>query len=96
MEVSMVGRKPKADEMDSLLGRNIKRYRNQLGFSQKEVAQEIGVSFQQLQKYEKGENRIAASRLYKLAKMINLEMEDFFISPLALTEKTPNKKKYSA
>jgi transcriptional regulator with XRE-family HTH domain len=49
-----------------------------LGWSQTEVATAVGVTFQQLQKYEKGENRISASRLKQLSQLLQVPVPFFF------------------
>jgi transcriptional regulator with XRE-family HTH domain len=53
--------------IDSLLGRHIRASRIRCGLSQTELGQKIGVSFQQVQKYERGANRISASTLVLIA-----------------------------
>ena len=49
-----------------------------LGISQEKIAAELGVTFQQLQKYEKGTNRISASRLQDLAEILGVQIGYFF------------------
>ena len=56
----------------------MKHFRAKLGWSQTELGEKIGVTFQQIQKYEKGVNRIAASTLYRLSKLMNVQVSDFF------------------
>lgn len=68
----------KSDRIDTQIGKNLKGYRKICGLSQKELAETVGVTFQQLQKYEKGNNRISASRLYKLAETLNVSVADFY------------------
>ncbi|MHA1540727.1 MAG: helix-turn-helix domain-containing protein [Alphaproteobacteria bacterium] len=63
--------------IDRYIGERIKFFRKNSRMSQKQLAGEIGVSFQQLQKYESGENRITAGRLYKVSKILEISMEVF-------------------
>lgn len=64
--------------IDRLVGRHLRRRRLELGLSQQRLAQAIGVTFQQIQKYEHGTNRVVASRLYDLAKVLHVDVEYFF------------------
>jgi transcriptional regulator with XRE-family HTH domain len=49
-----------------------------VGVSQGQLADEVGVSYQQLEKYETGKNRISASRLYRLAEALSVPLLSFF------------------
>lgn len=49
-----------------------------VGMSQERLGEEIGLTFQQIQKYEKGSNRISASRLYQIARILNVPVQYFF------------------
>ncbi|HUO98173.1 MAG TPA: helix-turn-helix transcriptional regulator [Rhizomicrobium sp.] len=53
------------------MGARIRRRRNEIGYSQEQLARRIGVSFQQVQKYELGTNRVSFSRLVEIAKALN-------------------------
>jgi len=64
--------------IDALVGRRIKSARLTAGLTQEELASKIGTSFQQLQKYESGRNRISASRLFDLAAALRLPVSYFF------------------
>jgi transcriptional regulator with XRE-family HTH domain len=64
--------------LDRIVGLNIRRYRERRGVSQQALGQSIGVSFQQIQKYESGRNRIAASRLYHVHKALGVPLRKFF------------------
>src|SRR5258708_28658631 len=57
--------------VDRLIGQNIRANRLARGLSQAELADQIGVTFQQVQKYEKGTNRVGGSRLVQVAKALN-------------------------
>src|SRR5919107_2466534 len=52
--------------------------RNMLGLSQEKLGEAIGLSFQQVQKYERGANRIGASRLYELSRVLDVPVTFFF------------------
>ncbi len=66
------------DPFDSRVGAQIRLRRLQLGMSQVKLAEASGISFQQLQKYEKGENRVAASRLALIAETLDVPPACFF------------------
>jgi transcriptional regulator with XRE-family HTH domain len=66
------------DPIDALVGRNIRIHRLDKGLTQSEVASRIGVTFQQLQKYEQGVNRIGGGRLFKLAEVLELPISALF------------------
>ncbi len=63
--------------IDGSIGKKIKFFRKMANLSQKKLANQIGVSFQQLQKYESGENRITAGRLWVISTILKVEMEVF-------------------
>jgi transcriptional regulator with XRE-family HTH domain len=64
--------------LDRLIGSKMRAARLQMGMSQSELGQALGITFQQVQKYEKGTNRVSASRLYKIANLLGMEISDFF------------------
>ena len=64
--------------IDVYMGRRMKFRRKRLGLSLQAVAEELGLSFQQMRKYEKGANRIKASRLYALAAILDVPLTFFF------------------
>lgn len=66
------------DPVDCHVGRRLRIRRTLLNFSQATVAKALGVSFQQVQKYERGANRISASRLYDLAAILKTDVAYFF------------------
>lgn len=66
------------DSVDKLVGRNIRIQRLAKGLSQTELANHLGVTFQQVQKYEKGVNRIGCGRLYQIASILGVHVMDFF------------------
>ena len=67
-----------ADETDLHVGKRLRRRRRLLGMTQQELASQVGVRFQQIQKYECGANRITASRLYDLSRAMNVTVQYFF------------------
>src|ERR1700688_5013503 len=68
----------KPDALDIAVGQRIKVERLSRRMSQTELAEKIGVSFQQVQKYEKGVNRVGAGRLTRIAEVLNVSVSTFF------------------
>lgn len=66
------------DPVDVHVGSRIKLRRTTLGLTQDDVAAALGFSHQQLQKYEKGLNRVSASRLFDFSLILNVEVAFFF------------------
>lgn len=64
--------------VDIYVGRRLRLKRTFLGLSQESVGKQIGVTFQQIQKYERGINRMGASRLYDFAKALGIHVSYFF------------------
>ncbi len=64
--------------VDVHVGRKLKQIRTLRRMSQTDVARKLGLSFQQIQKYEIGSNRIAASRLFELSKILDVPISFFF------------------
>lgn len=72
-------RPPKApNQIDINVGARIRLRRTLLGFSQAKLAASLGVTFQQVQKYEKGINRVGASRLQAIATVFDVPVSFFF------------------
>lgn len=67
-----------AKEIDQAVGGNIRRIRMLLGLSQEKTGAVLGVTFQQVQKYEKGSNRISPGRLVILARYFDVPLLEFF------------------
>ena len=67
-------------EYDHELGKRIRLRRVELGISQSDLADKLGVSFQQVQKYEKGVNRVGASRLQQIATALDVPVTFFYES----------------
>jgi transcriptional regulator with XRE-family HTH domain len=64
--------------IDVLVGTRLRLRRNMLGLSQERLGDAIGLTFQQVQKYEHGANRIGASRLHELSQVLNVPVSFFF------------------
>lgn len=67
-----------ATAVDIGIGQILRRRRIEIGMSQERLAEVLGITFQQVQKYEKGVNRIAASRLWDISKALDLPVTRFF------------------
>lgn len=65
-------------EVDKVLGCRLRKLREVKNLSQEKLAREIGVVFQQIQKYEAGINRISCSRLLQILDVLNISIIDFF------------------
>jgi transcriptional regulator with XRE-family HTH domain len=70
------GRKP--NPMDIHVGSRVRLRRMVIGMSQEKLGEKMGLTFQQIQKYEKGTNRIGASRLHQLAQIMDVPVGFFF------------------
>ncbi len=70
--------KHRAGAIDSGIGGNLRRFRLLAGLSQQDVAAALGVTFQQVQKYENGSNRVTAAMLPKLKKLYGVSYDRFF------------------
>ena len=64
--------------IDVHVGNRIRMRRQLIGMSQEKLGELLGITFQQVQKYEKGANRISASRLYFTAKILGVPVQFFF------------------
>ncbi|NPU15639.1 helix-turn-helix transcriptional regulator [Bradyrhizobium sp. 83012] len=61
-----------------IIGNRIRRFRIAKGLSQEELARRLGLSFQQIQKYEKGTNRVDAARLVQIARTLEADILEFY------------------
>ncbi len=68
----------KANPVDVYVGTRVRLRRMLLGMSQEKLGERLGLTFQQVQKYEKGVNRIGASRLFELAKVLGVSVGYFY------------------
>ena len=69
----------RVDDIDRYVGNQIKTRRLMLGLSQESIGKVLNVSIQQIQKYERGTNRISGANLYRVSKFLNVPISDFFI-----------------
>jgi transcriptional regulator with XRE-family HTH domain len=74
--------------IDKIIGNRLRARRLELHISQSELADKVGVSFQQVQKYEKGINRIGAGRLSQIASVLETEMP-YFMGDLVDAKRPP-------
>jgi transcriptional regulator with XRE-family HTH domain len=65
-------------EMDKIIGKTIRFLRISRNITQGVLAKELGITFQQIQKYEKGLNKVSASSLFKLSEFFGVEINFFF------------------
>jgi transcriptional regulator with XRE-family HTH domain len=85
----------RASAADRHVGARIRERRVMLGLSQQQLAQMIGVTYQQAHKYERGLNRISAGRLYEIAQVLSVPVSWFFegiSSQVTPTELTPRQR----
>ena len=72
----MVTKSP--NPVDRHVGSRVRMRRMLVGMSQEKLGEALGITFQQIQKYEKGTNRIGASRLHQIARVLNVPIEFFY------------------
>ena len=73
---SMKSRGPQS--LDKVVGRNIRVHRLAKGMSQTDLATELGITFQQIQKYEKGTNRVGSGRLFEISVILGVSVLTLF------------------
>jgi len=82
--------KKKPNPIDIHVGSRVRLRRTMLGMSQEKLGEHLGITFQQIQKYEKGANRIGASRLQEIARVLNTPISFFFEdAPGGTTDEQP-------
>jgi len=74
----MADTKKKPNPIDTHVGSRIRLRRNMLGLSQEKLGESLGITFQQIQKYEKGTNRVGASRLQAISSILGVPVSFFF------------------
>ena len=74
----MVDNKKKPNPVDIHVGSRVRLRRTMLGMSQEKLGESLGITFQQIQKYEKGTNRIGASRLQRISEVMTVPVSFFF------------------
>lgn len=72
-------RRPGPQPVDIHVGKRVRLRRNMLGLSQEKLGEHLGLTFQQVQKYERGANRIGASRLWELTKILGVPIDFFYM-----------------
>jgi ribosome-binding protein aMBF1 (putative translation factor) len=75
-EVDVPKRSP--DRVDIEVGRRVQTFRLERGLSQEQLGDQLGLTFQQVQNYEKGLNRIGAGQLQRIANILEIPIGDFF------------------
>jgi transcriptional regulator with XRE-family HTH domain len=76
--VDRVEREHRPSPIDAHVGSRVRLRRTLLGMSQEKLGEALGLTFQQVQKYERGVNRIGASRLFDLARVLDVPISFFF------------------
>jgi transcriptional regulator with XRE-family HTH domain len=71
--------KPRADAIDSAIGRRLRQARVLSGMSQGDLAQRLGITFQQVAKYERGANRLSAAGLLRASQTLGLEVAELLV-----------------
>ncbi|TDI60405.1 MAG: XRE family transcriptional regulator [Alphaproteobacteria bacterium] len=67
-----------AHPVDIHVGQRLKMFRLRSGYTQQQLGSQVDLTFQQIQKYEKGANRMGASRLYQFSEILHIKPHDFF------------------
>ena len=87
----------KPHPVDMHVGARVRMRRTLLGMTQTSLGEAIGLTFQQVQKYEKGTNRISASRLFELSRLFDVPVEFFFEEmPVEVAANSPAEKRRKA
>jgi transcriptional regulator with XRE-family HTH domain len=79
-----------AHAIDKQVGSQVRARRLALGMSQSKLADAVGLTFQQIQKYEKGTNRVSASRLQQFSNILGVPVPFFFESPSSPSQRKMN------
>lgn len=74
----MASEKRKPNPIDIHVGSRVRLRRTMIGMSQEKLGDALGITFQQIQKYEKGANRVGASRLQEISRVLNTPVSFFF------------------
>jgi len=76
-------------DVNIIIGKNIRIRRSLRGFSQSALAELLGITFQQVQKYEKGTNSVSPAKLLQLCQILECGIEDLFRDPISPGQKMP-------
>jgi transcriptional regulator with XRE-family HTH domain len=88
------GRGTRIGPIDIHVGARVRQRRTLLGMTQTKLGDALGLTFQQVQKYESGTNRVSASRLYDLSRVLDVSIEHFFEDmPPEVAARSPAAKK---
>jgi transcriptional regulator with XRE-family HTH domain len=82
--------KRRADTRDTDIGKRVREQRLAKGMSQMQLAKHLGITFQQIQKYENGMNRIGSGRLQRIAEALDVPVAHFFNSEGSSPASTPS------
>lgn len=82
-------KRPSPDPIDAHVGSRVRICRAHRDLSQADLGEAIGLTFQQIQKYERGTNRISASRLYEIAQVLDVPVSFFFDDMPGTIEQKP-------
>ena len=85
----MANNKKQPNPIDIHVGSRIRLRRTMLGMSQEKLGEALGITFQQVQKYEKGTNRVGASRLQNIAAILGVPVSFFFEDAPATMARSP-------
>jgi transcriptional regulator with XRE-family HTH domain len=83
--------KKQPNPIDVHVGSRVRLRRMMLGMSQEKLGEHLGITFQQVQKYEKGTNRIGASRLQHIARVLTVPVSFFFEDAPGTVQTDPNR-----
>lgn len=72
------GRRGRSNSIDAHVGTRVRMRRTLLGLSQEKLGEALGLTFQQVQKYERGANRISASRLFQIGRVLDVPVSFFY------------------
>lgn len=78
--------------IDEIVGNNLREQRVKAGWSQEALGDAVGVSFQQVQKYERGANRVSASKLVECANALQVDLSALFIGVAGQIKHIENRK----
>ena len=81
--------KKQANPIDGQVGSRLRLRRMMIGMSQEKLGEMLGLTFQQVQKYEKGVNRIGAGRLFEIARILGVPIQYFYESVTEQLASTP-------
>jgi transcriptional regulator with XRE-family HTH domain len=82
--------------IDAIIGKRIRARRLEMQISQSELADALGLSFQQIQKYEKGVNRVGAGRLKQIADALEADIPFFMGDLMGDSKKTPTESRFAS